>query len=93
MNLYSLLYVCKLYLWIQRISMWYNLLSSCCVPLLCSDLENQHAGQFAVHVLKPCIVLKYGLVGLVVKASASRAEDLGFESCLQRDISGIESYQ
>ena len=28
------------------------------------------------------------LVGLVVKASASRAEDPGFESRLQRDFSG-----
>ena len=31
------------------------------------------------------------LVGLVGKASASRAEDLGFESCLRRGSS--ESYQ
>ena len=28
------------------------------------------------------------LVGLVVKASASRAEDPGFEFCLRRDFSG-----
>ena len=33
------------------------------------------------------------LVGLVVKASASRAEDPGFESCLQQDSSGVKSYQ
>ena len=33
------------------------------------------------------------LVGLVVKASASRAEDPGFESRLRRDFSGVESYQ
>ena len=33
------------------------------------------------------------LVGLVVKASASRAEDPGFESRLRRDFSGMESYQ
>ena len=32
------------------------------------------------------------LVGLVVKASASRAEDPGFESGLRRDFSGVESY-
>ena len=32
-------------------------------------------------------------VGLVVKASASRAEDPGFESCLRRDFFGVESYQ
>ena len=33
------------------------------------------------------------LVGLVVKASVSRAEDPGFESRLQRDFSGVQSYQ
>ena len=33
------------------------------------------------------------LVGLVVKASASRAEGRGFESRLRRDFSGVESYQ
>ena len=33
------------------------------------------------------------LGGLVVKASASRAEDPGFESCLRGDFSWVESYQ
>ena len=33
------------------------------------------------------------LVGLVVRASASRAEDLGFKSRLRRDFSGVKSYQ
>ena len=33
------------------------------------------------------------LVGLVVEASASRAEDPGFESRLRRDFFGVESYQ
>ena len=33
------------------------------------------------------------LVGLVVKASAPRAEDPGFEFRLHRDFSGVESYQ
>ena len=33
------------------------------------------------------------LVGLVVKASASRAEGPGFESRLRRDFFGAESYQ
>ena len=33
------------------------------------------------------------LVGLVVKASASRAEDHGFEFRLRRDFFGVESYQ
>ena len=34
-----------------------------------------------------------GLVGLVVTASASRAEGPGFESRLRQDFSGVESYQ
>ena len=29
----------------------------------------------------------------MVKASASRAEDPRFESCLRLDFSGVESYQ
>ena len=33
------------------------------------------------------------LVGLVVKAPASRAEGPGFESRLRRDFFGVESYQ
>ena len=33
------------------------------------------------------------LVGLVVKASASRADGPGFKSCLRRNFSGVESYQ
>ena len=33
------------------------------------------------------------LVGLVVKASASRLEDPGFESRLPRDFFGVESHQ
>ena len=33
-------------------------------------------------------LLSYCLAGVVVKASASGAEDPGFESCLRRDFSG-----
>ena len=33
------------------------------------------------------------LVGLVVKASVSRAEDPGFESRLRRYFPGVESYK
>ena len=33
------------------------------------------------------------LIGLVVKASTSRAEGHGFESRLRRDFFGVESYQ
>ena len=39
------------------------------------------------------ILVRNRLVGLVVKASASRAEDSGFESRLRRDFFGVESYQ
>ena len=35
-----------------------------------------------------CSIVTDRLVGLVVKACASGAEDLGFESRLQRDFSG-----
>ena len=35
----------------------------------------------------------YRLVGLVVKAFASRAQDHGFESRLHKDFFGVESYQ
>ena len=34
-----------------------------------------------------------GLVGLVVRVSAWRAEDPGFESYLPQDFSRVESYQ
>ena len=33
------------------------------------------------------------LVGLMIKASASKAEDSGFESRFRRDFSRVESYQ
>ena len=42
-------------------------------------------------VVELCV--EYMCVGLVVKASASRAEDPGFESRLRRDFFGVESYQ
>ena len=38
--------------------------------------------------LTPSLLSKYRLVGLVVKASASGAEDPGFESRLRQDFSG-----
>ena len=43
--------------------------------------------------LKLPVTTKLRLVGLVVNASTSRAEDPGFESRLRRDFSGVESYQ
>ena len=46
-------------------------------------------------VVLPVVIYttKDRLVGLVVKASASRAEDPGFESRWRRDFFGVESYQ
>ena len=43
--------------------------------------------------LFPVLPLWHRHVGLVVKASASRAEDPGFESHLRRDFFRVESYQ
>ena len=43
--------------------------------------------------LVPCTASLDCLVGLAVKASASRAEDPGFESRLRQDFSRVESYQ
>ena len=41
-----------------------------------------------------CVSLRLDhLFGLAVKASASRAQDPGFESRLSQDISGVKSYR
>ena len=45
------------------------------------------------HGNSDCVYNDHRLVGLVVKASASRAEDPGFEYRLRRDFIGVESYQ
>ena len=55
-----------------------------------------HVGQDLGNCLDLCpssLSLSHRLVGLVVKASTSTAEDPGFESRLHRDFSGVESYQ
>ena len=44
-------------------------------------------------VIKPYGAMGIRLVGLVVKAPVSRAEDPGFESRLRRDFFGVELYQ
>ena len=54
------------------------------------DVEERAVVTAAV-ILTP--VAADRLVGLVVKASASRAEGPGFESRLRRDFFGVESYQ
>ena len=46
-----------------------------------------------VVVVVAVVASSYRLVGLVVKASASRAAGPGFESRLRRDFFGVESYQ
>ena len=51
------------------------------------------ATHLSVTCLCSCLVLLDCLVGVVVKASASRAEDPGFESRLCRDFFVVESYQ
>ena len=62
-------------------------------------LEMHHSGQepsifsialifLAISQIVLCFIDHNCLICLVVKASASRAEDLGFESCLRRDFSG-----
>ena len=57
----------------------------------------QHVADLAQKVSKHPVTnrpLKWDrLAGLVVTASASRAEDPGFESRLRRDFSVVESYQ
>ena len=62
--------------------------------LLCMCIK---LGELLDHTLLSllCAVPAYSrrLVGLVVKASASRAEGPGFESRLRRDFFGVESYQ
>ena len=51
-------------------------------------------GFFArIYEVRTHFGIAYRLVGLVVKASASRAEGPGFESCLRRDFFGVKSYQ
>ena len=59
--------------------------SSACVDSRNSSLRYRHGA--------PVLRVADRLAGLVVKASASRAEDPGFESRLRRDFFGVESYQ
>ena len=53
----------------------------------------KHVSKLEIPAAKTTSVKVNHLVGLVVKASASRAEDPGFVSLLRRDFSGVESYQ
>ena len=61
-------------------------------PLI--PMECGHRSDFVL--ASPCsprLPVFHRLVGLVVKASAPRAEGPGFESRLRRDFFGVESYQ
>ena len=63
---------------------------------LTPNKNDNNLDQTNIFVLNPCTSLKKKktcLVGLVVKASALRPEDLGFESHLRREFSSVESYQ
>ena len=60
------------------------------------ELPHSHLANGSLPTAVPGTVLgasRDRLVGLVVKASASRAEDPGFKSRLRRDFSGVDSCQ
>ena len=54
--------------------------------------RNNQAAKFVAHFFF-VPQSEYRLVDLVVNASASRAEDPGFESRLRRDFFRVETYQ
>ena len=64
--------------------------------LLLSSLSSSSSPSLIMDSVQPgpamVSVPVHRLVGLVVKVSASRAEDPGFESRLRRDFFGVESY-
>ena len=49
--------------------------------------------QVRLEMVRQIMTQSDRLVGLVVKASASKAEDPGFESRLRRDFFRVDSYQ
>ena len=60
--------------------------------------ESARVGVVQCEIIRPShthlnVHAPYRLVGLVVKASASRAEGPRFKSRLRRDFLGVESYQ
>ena len=60
--------------------------------VVCNTSGAYHVLQYVRYVMQRNVPVD-PLVGLVVKASASRAEDPGFESRLRRNFSGVEPYQ
>ena len=67
-------------------------LQTCTLLVLQFELVN-HGNDMASSVIFINGLPSNLLFGLVVKASASRAEGPGFESRLSRDFFGVESYQ
>ena len=70
-----------------------HLIVDTCRPLRCVSGPNEINVPPALRSLEFLLVPFHRLAGLVVTASASTAEDPGFESRLRRDFSGVESYQ
>ena len=70
-------------------------MSRCLCPTVSE--EEMFSAMCVVHLfyfqhIRFCVPHSH-LFGLVLKASALRAEDPGFESRLRRHFSGVESYQ
>ena len=74
------------------VSVLVNVLATGCVSVM-GLLRRAAILTQKLHTIIKCAISPDRLVGLVVKASASRAEDPGFESHLRRDFFGVESYQ
>ena len=69
---------------------------SCWIVVQAATIRNAVSSYVCLTVLFLFLCLSVfldRLVGLVVKASASRAENPGFESRLHRDFFGVGSYQ
>ena len=91
--------VCSKYLAFDQLSSWhYCIKGKRCICLLLLVLVYHHRGplmgsrlpNIGSHITSTVLPCCRGdrLDCLVVKASTSRAKDLGFESCLRRDFSG-----
>ena len=79
------------YVWFAAKSvMWW---AGCSVDGVLGSLLSRWCVGLATQSVMCWARCSHRLVGLVVKACASRAEDPGFESRLRRDFFGVESYQ
>ena len=79
---------------VMLVPVWYRILSTCSVCtqncIVTAVTRRKCSGKL---VLLWFLQDRDRLAGLVVKVSASRAEDPGLESRLRWDFSGVESYQ